>query len=128
MVIFSLCSITWAKETTITLEFSSPADVQDWTEWFLDKNGEDTSGFYAKTWGFNHFKLVKDVPFKPRSLGGCMNSTEAWVDIPAVCDYLKISKETVYRWIKNKPNFPAHKIGRQWRFKLSEIEAWVKEK
>ena len=32
----------------------------------------------------------------------------------------------VYRnWIK-KNNMPAHKIGRQWKFKLSEVDDWVK--
>ena len=35
--------------------------------------------------------------------------------------------EKIYttKWIKDK-NVPAHKIGKQWKFKRSELDAWVK--
>ncbi len=33
---------------------------------------------------------------------------------------------TLREWIKNPKNeVPAHKIGRFWKFKCSEIDAWV---
>lgn len=53
------------------------------------------------------------------------NEAENWVTIDEVAEHLKVHKDTIRIWIKKK-NFPAHKIGKQWRFRLSEIDAWVK--
>lgn len=53
------------------------------------------------------------------------NEMENWVTIDEVTEYLKVHKDTIRIWIK-KGNFPAHKIGKQWRFRLSEIDEWVK--
>lgn len=35
-------------------------------------------------------------------------------------EHLQVSKEAVYRWL-DRENIPAHKIGRQWRFQVSEV-------
>ncbi len=51
--------------------------------------------------------------------------TEAWSSLEEVATFLGVNKETVRNWIK-KTDIPAHKIGRQWKFKLSEVDAWVK--
>jgi len=37
---------------------------------------------------------------------------------------LGISKETIYRWVESK-KIPAHKIGKQWKFKSLEVDHWV---
>lgn len=50
---------------------------------------------------------------------------EKWSSLEETAEYLGVSKDTIYRWIANK-NMPATKIGRQWKFKLSEIDDWVK--
>jgi len=50
---------------------------------------------------------------------------ESWVSLEATAEYLDIKKETLRVWIK-KTDIPAHKIGRLWKFKLSEIDEWVK--
>lgn len=50
--------------------------------------------------------------------------TESWVTLQDVCDHLKVSEDTVYRWM-DKRGLPAHRIGRVWRFKLSQIDDWV---
>ena len=42
-----------------------------------------------------------------------------------ICEYLKVSRETVLNWI-NKKNMPAHKAGRLWRFDASEVDEWIK--
>ena len=34
-------------------------------------------------------------------------------------------RETIYKWIENK-NMPGHQIGRNWKFKKEEVDAWVK--
>jgi excisionase family DNA binding protein len=43
----------------------------------------------------------------------------------AIMEYLSATRETVLQWI-DKKNMPAHKIGRQWRFKLSEVDDWIR--
>lgn len=50
---------------------------------------------------------------------------EKWSSLEYVAEYLGVNKDTVRNWIK-KTDIPAHRIGRQWKFKLSEIDAWVK--
>ncbi len=42
-----------------------------------------------------------------------------------ICAYLGISRDTLLVWIANK-NMPAHKVGRNWKFKTSEIDEWVR--
>ena len=40
-------------------------------------------------------------------------------------EYLGVTKDTIRNWIK-KTDIPAHKIGRLWKFKFSEVDEWVK--
>ncbi len=54
-----------------------------------------------------------------------MIAEERWVDVEAVADHLGVTKDTVYRWI-DKKDLPAHRVGRLLRFKLSEIDDWVR--
>ena len=48
-----------------------------------------------------------------------------WIGIEEVSVYLGVKKDTVRNWIK-KTDIPAHKIGKLWKFKRSEIDEWVK--
>ena len=58
--------------------------------------------------------------------GAFMNTTtERWANLEETAEYLGVNKDTIRNWIK-KNNMPAHKIGRQWKFKLSEVDDWVK--
>lgn len=50
---------------------------------------------------------------------------EPWVCLEDIAEYIGVNKDTIRNWIK-KTDIPAHKIGRQWKFKLSEVEEWVK--
>jgi len=52
--------------------------------------------------------------------------SEKWSSVEEVAEHLGIKKDTLYKWIKRK-DLPAHKVGRLWKFKLSEIDAWVKK-
>lgn len=54
-----------------------------------------------------------------------MNPVEKWLSVEEIADHLKISKETVYRWLE-RGKIPAHRVGKQWRFKPSEVDEWVK--
>lgn len=51
--------------------------------------------------------------------------TEPWVSVDDVSKHLGVAKDSVYRWIDHKA-LPAHKIGRLWKFKLSEVDEWVR--
>jgi len=51
--------------------------------------------------------------------------TESWSSVEDVAVHLGVAKESIYRWIERKA-LPAHKIGRLWKFKLSEVDEWVR--
>ena len=55
-----------------------------------------------------------------------MDTEERWVNVERVARHLDVRKESIYRWI-DKKGFPAHKAGRLLRFKLSEVDAWVRQ-
>lgn len=40
-----------------------------------------------------------------------------------VADYLKLKPQTIYTWAQEK-RIPAAKLGKEWRFKRSIIDAW----
>ncbi|GAB4232750.1 MAG: hypothetical protein OHK0028_08310 [Deltaproteobacteria bacterium] len=41
-----------------------------------------------------------------------------------VADYLRLSKDTVYR-LANSGKLPASKVGNQWRFRRGDVDAWL---
>jgi len=49
---------------------------------------------------------------------------EKWVSVEEVTEHLGVTRDSIYRWIENK-GLPAHKIGKLWKFKLSEVDKWV---
>jgi len=55
-----------------------------------------------------------------------MAAEEGWVDIEEVAAHLRVAKESIYRWIESK-GLPAHRVGRLLRFKLSEVDDWVRK-
>ena len=54
-----------------------------------------------------------------------MSPAERWVGVEDVAAHLGVNKDSVYRWI-DKMGLPAHRVGRLFRFKLTEIDEWVK--
>ena len=54
-----------------------------------------------------------------------MAEQEPWASVEDVAKHLGIAKDTVYRWIESKA-LPAHKLGRLWKFKLTEVDEWVR--
>jgi len=53
-----------------------------------------------------------------------MNEAERWSNIEDVAYHLGVSKDTVRSWIR-KGVIPYHRVGKQYRFRLSEIDSWV---
>jgi len=54
-----------------------------------------------------------------------MAAEERWVGVEDVAKYLGVNKDSVYRWIE-KMGLPAHRVGRLFRFKISEVAEWVR--
>ena len=48
------------------------------------------------------------------------NINDKWINIEEAAEYLGIKPVTLRGWIRN------NKIGKQWKFKCSELDAWVK--
>lgn len=55
-----------------------------------------------------------------------MAAEERWVGVDDVAAHLGVAKDSVYRWIEER-RLPAHRVGRLFRFKLSEIDEWVRQ-
>jgi len=49
--------------------------------------------------------------------------THPWAPLEAV--HLGMAKDSIFRWIENR-GLPAHKIGRLWKFRLSEVDDWMR--
>jgi len=49
---------------------------------------------------------------------------EKWLSVSQIADHLGVSKDTVYSWITER-QMPAHRIGRLWKFRCSEVDSWV---
>lgn len=50
---------------------------------------------------------------------------EKWSTSKEVQEYLGIGRDTLVSWIQHR-NMPAYKVGRFWKFKISEIDDWVR--
>ena len=55
-----------------------------------------------------------------------MAAEERWAGVEDVAVHLKIGKDSIYRWTETK-GFPAHRVGRLFCLKLSEVDEWVKQ-
>ena len=50
---------------------------------------------------------------------------EPWVSLEDIAQHLGVSQDTIHRWIR-KREMPAHQIGRLWKFKVLEVDEWVR--
>lgn len=53
-----------------------------------------------------------------------MTDRDRWLSVEEIADHLGISRETVYRWL-DKKRIPAHRVGKLWKFRAPEVDAWV---
>jgi excisionase family DNA binding protein len=47
-----------------------------------------------------------------------------WLSVEEISSYVGVRRETIYRWIERKA-FPAHRVGRLWKFKKEEVDGWI---
>ena len=55
-----------------------------------------------------------------------LETRDKWISIEEAADYLDIKPVTLRGWIHNEKGVPAHKIGKQWKYKCSELDQWVR--
>lgn len=48
-----------------------------------------------------------------------------WLTIEEIANYLKVSKETIYKMVQHD-QIPASKLGSQWRFNRETVDDWLK--
>lgn len=53
------------------------------------------------------------------------DNIEKWTNLKDVQEYLGVGRETILQWI-SKRDMPAYKVGRMWKFKLSEVDEWIR--
>jgi excisionase family DNA binding protein len=56
---------------------------------------------------------------------GEVQMIEPWLSVEKIAEHLGVTRDSIYRWIDTK-GLPAHKIGRLWKFKVSEVDEWVR--
>lgn len=49
------------------------------------------------------------------------SKTEKWVSMEEAAEHLDVKLNTIRDWLRKGKSIPAHKIGKQWKFKLSEL-------
>ena len=50
---------------------------------------------------------------------------EKWISIDEAANHLGVKPVTIRDWIRKGKDVPAHKIGKQWKFRVSELDSWV---
>lgn len=51
-------------------------------------------------------------------------TAEPWVSVDQIAQHLGVTRDSIYRWIDRK-GLPAHRVGRLWKFQVSEVDDWV---
>lgn len=51
--------------------------------------------------------------------------TEPWVSVEQIAEHLGVTRDSIYPWSDRKA-LTAQRIGRLWKFKVSEVDAWVR--
>ncbi len=62
------------------------------------------------------------------SVGGAEMADVAidnWINIDEAAQYLGVKPGTIRDWIRKDKGVPAHKVGKLWKFKRSELDAWI---
>lgn len=60
---------------------------------------------------------------------GAAASESPWLDVPAACAYLGMTRDALYKLTAAKPApaIPLHRVGTRILFKRDELDAWLDE-
>ncbi|MDD4592129.1 MAG: helix-turn-helix domain-containing protein [Parabacteroides sp.] len=51
--------------------------------------------------------------------------TEKWSSMKEIQKHLGVGRDSILHWIETR-DMPAYKLGRLWKFKLSEVDEWIR--
>ncbi len=51
---------------------------------------------------------------------------EKWVNLEDIAEYLSLSQDTVRAWVRDG-KLPVYRAGKRYKFKISEVDEWVRE-
>ena len=54
-----------------------------------------------------------------------MQEQERWLSVEEIAAHVGVNRDTIYKWIERK-QMPAHKLGKLWKFQVSEIDEWIR--
>lgn len=74
---------------------------------------------------FERALIIMLLYAKKKGIAMTDNYNENWISITEAAEHLGVTKDSIRNWIK-KTDIPAHKIGKLWKFKKSELDEWVK--
>lgn len=63
----------------------------------------------------------------PTAAGASPYMTDEILTLPEVAQLLKVAEKTVYT-MAQKGELPAFKVGGQWRFRRTDLDAWIDAK
>ena len=73
--------------------------------------------------------IVNTLGFKQPTVSAWMKGEKypRMDKVQILAEYLGVKVGTVRSWLRKTENsVPAHKIGKQWKFKKSELDLWIK--
>lgn len=51
-------------------------------------------------------------------------NAEPWIGTKEIAEHLGVTVVTLRKWIASG-KIPCHRVGKLWKFKASEVDAWV---
>lgn len=81
---------------------------------------------WLQTWVRQHPSKDQAKPAKRGLRGDSLRRvTEHWVSADVIAEHLGVTKDSIYIFIANR-QMPAHRVGRLWKFQITEVDAWVR--
>jgi len=50
---------------------------------------------------------------------------DRWLSVEEIAVHLGVKPTSIYKWI-TRNGMPAHKLGRLWKFKVDEVDEWIR--
>ena len=60
-----------------------------------------------------------------RPVGAKPLGVARWLSVEEIAAHLGVKPTSIYKWITRK-SMPAHKLGRLWKFKVDEVDEWIR--